>query len=1547
MKTKLFYLLLFVIGVTYGQIPTSGLSANYDFTSGAFTDAANAVTLTQTGAALTTIDDRIAGANNAISLNGDYLTRTNISYPNSGSDIDVGTISFWIKTSTDDGNLRTILDDTVGRSDATTDNTWAGYYFYLRDGKVGVSGRVEYSNNSSYQGIGKVSNYKVSDNSWHHVVATIRGDLRFTGASDIAGAYVTLYVDGVSQGTSSVTRVSSLAAGGVTLRQSLDTGGDVTIGNNLANNLPDINRYFDEIDDVNFYSRQVTQAEVTQLATVNSFCFPPLESNVSVSNITETTTDISWTESGTFDLAYVIKGEPFANATILSNINYTANALQSLTSLQASTIYNVYLRTPCTSSINSSWSSPKEFRTNGITYVNKNATGSNDGTSWVNAYTDLQDALSILQDNGKVWVAQGTYIPGVSNRNSSFSIGKTNIELYGGFVGTETALNQRDFRANITILSGDLLGDDGGNLTGTTRLDNAFHIIEANATGSLIDGFTISDGYANDTGDNSTGAGIFKPKAINSLSVKNCIIKNNYASYAAGIGAEYTSSGGILDIENCVFDNNLARHSSALSAWGRTTGSFTFNISNSLFSNNEASGSTGFAGSAGWFRAMSQSAIVNVNLINNTYAKNNDTGGDSRMNNLNRATIGASESAGELTLEVANCVFWDNTVTGNVVANSITGIHEALGQNVTATNSIDQASFSKLTPANVTNINNSDPLFTSATDFTLQSGSPAMNLGVNSYLPATITKDLSGNDRISAGTIDAGAYEFQCASCLGINTFVVGKGSVTQSGAVYTNGDTVTLTATPNTGWVFDGWSGDETGATNPLTITINSNLTITATFSKLKTYVNKNATGNNDGTSWANAYVSLQDAISNASIDEVIWIAGGTYKPGATQNDSFIFSDDNIKLYGSFSGTETELIDRNFSSKTILSGDINGDDSGVGITGFNRSDNSKTVVTVNGNNILFDGLIISDGHYNSSASGEGSGSAIFKNDAVTSLTLKNCEINNNFSYTAGAIMAYYSEGGSLIIENCKFDNNNARYASGVYLLTGASKTVSVDVANSLFTNNISKDRSSSAKGFTGSSMWIRANYTSSSVTTTITNCTFAKNIDIGTQSGSSRGTLGLSRRTDNSSTHPLVINNTIFYHNVGVNGVVTKSLNEGHVWFASPSNINNTIDEDNFSVFNSLSSFNNVSDSDPLFNNVSNNDFTLQSGSPAINSGDNSKIPSGVIYDLSGNQRIVNNVVDIGAYEYDASLIQRTLTINATNGSVSTNPNPTNGTYDDGTVVALTATPATGYQFDGWSGDVTGTTNPLSITMDTDKTVTATFSLIERTLTINATNGRVNVTGASNSKNQNNSNDFYFDHGETTSITAVPNAGYQFDGWSGDANGSANPLSLTMDADKTITATFSPIQHTLTINATNGNVTANPSPVNGTYDEGTIVTLTANPISSFGFVNWSGDVSGATNPITVTIDANKTVTANFSSTAGVSDSNSVSFSIYPNPTNSILNIKTDEKISKIDVYNLQGQRIKTLKNKQINIQKLSSGIYIIKITTTDKKVGIRRIIKN
>jgi uncharacterized repeat protein (TIGR02543 family) len=114
--------------------------------------------------------------------------------------------------------------------------------------------------------------------------------------------------------------------------------------------------------------------------------------------------------------------------------------------------------------------------------------------------------------------------------------------------------------------------------------------------------------------------------------------------------------------------------------------------------------------------------------------------------------------------------------------------------------------------------------------------------------------------------------------------------------------------------------------------------------------------------------------------------------------------------------------------------------------------------------------------------------------------------------------------------------------------------------------------------------------------------------------------------------------------------------------------------------------------------------------------------------------------------------------------------------------------------------------------------------------------------------------------------LTAVPSTSWTFQGWSGDVTGVQNPVSITMNGNKTVTATFvqgSLISYTLTVNVV-GNGTVTQNPLNTTYTSGSIVALSATPSASWTFQGWSGDLTGVQNPVKVTMDGNKTVTATF-----------------------------------------------------------------------------------
>lgn len=138
-------------------------------------------------------------------------------------------------------------------------------------------------------------------------------------------------------------------------------------------------------------------------------------------------------------------------------------------------------------------------------------------------------------------------------------------------------------------------------------------------------------------------------------------------------------------------------------------------------------------------------------------------------------------------------------------------------------------------------------------------------------------------------------------------------------------------------------------------------------------------------------------------------------------------------------------------------------------------------------------------------------------------------------------------------------------------------------------------------------------------------------------------------------------------------------------------------------------------------------------------------------------------------------------LNITSPNGTVAKSPNQV--TYNSGTNVQLTATPLAGFTFSSWSGDATGTANPLTVTVNGNKNITANF-------TSNANNFTLNVSAVNGSVLR-NPNQLTYPNGTNVVLTATPNTGYSFDSWSGDATGSVSPLTINMNGNKNITANF------------------------------------------------------------------------------------------------------------------------------------------------------------
>ncbi|NCS53639.1 MAG: cadherin [Microcystis aeruginosa G13-05] len=238
-----------------------------------------------------------------------------------------------------------------------------------------------------------------------------------------------------------------------------------------------------------------------------------------------------------------------------------------------------------------------------IIYVNAAATGGNSGTSWTNAFTDLQAALNAAPLLGdEIWVAAGTYKPTTTtDRTATFTL-KNQVKVYGGFAGTETTLEQRNITNNVTILSGDIGGT-------TNAQDNVYHVVTANFTNNttVLDGFTIAAGNANGTGtDQNNGGGIFINDGTPILS--NLIFDNNNASnYGGGL---FNTGASNPTLTNVTFRNNNAAFGGGIF----NTGSSNPTLTNATFTSNNASNQ----GGAIYNESSSNPTLNTATFTNNT-----------------------------------------------------------------------------------------------------------------------------------------------------------------------------------------------------------------------------------------------------------------------------------------------------------------------------------------------------------------------------------------------------------------------------------------------------------------------------------------------------------------------------------------------------------------------------------------------------------------------------------------------------------------------------------------------------------------------------------------------------------------------------------------------------------------------------------------------------------------------------------------------------------------------------------------------------------------
>ena len=652
----------------------------------------------------------------------------------------------------------------------------------------------------------------------------------------------------------------------------------------------------------------------------------------------------------------------------------------------------------------------------------------------------------------------------------------------------------------------------GNNVTGDDADGYGGGMCNSNSSPTLTN-CIFSGNEATSTINHGYGGGMYNNAGSPTLT--NCTFSDNSAgSDYGGCGGGICNVGSSSDITNCTFSGNVATSEGGSLGGGIYNSGGSHTLTNCTFSGNQAEGYTGSGAGGGMYNTGS-----NPNITNCTFSGNEawgDYGGYgggicdySSSPTLTNCTFSGNSAdyGGGLygSSIVTNCILWGNSaaqISGSATVNfsDVQGGWAGTG-NIDADPRFGDA-------------DGPDNVFGTADDnLRLWFGSPCIDDGNNNAVPVGVVTDLDGNPRFvddpctvdtGNGTppiVDMGAYEYQPSpppaqasnpspanlatdvNIYPILSWTAGAGAVSHDVYFGTANPPPfqinQLGTTYNPGGLQTGttyyWRIDEKNAGG----TAIGIIWMFTTTPPNCIFVNAGATGANNGSSWANAYKYLQNALTAAGLGFEIRVAQGTYRPDMDTNHPAGTNDRNatfqlkngVALYGGFP-TGGGSRDPN-TYVTSLSGDIGVAD--------NNSDNSYHVVTGSGTDstAILDGFTITKGHAGDSGGG-------MYNDSG-SPTLANCTFICNSAISGGTVGrggGIYNKSSSTTITNCTFSGNSASYAGGgIYNSNG-----SPSLTNCIFTGN-------SAIGYNGSGLGGGMFNISSSPT--LTNCTFTDNYTI------------------------------------------------------------------------------------------------------------------------------------------------------------------------------------------------------------------------------------------------------------------------------------------------------------------------------------------------------------------------------------------------------------------------------------------------------------------
>jgi predicted outer membrane repeat protein len=689
-----------------------------------------------------------------------------------------------------------------------------------------------------------------------------------------------------------------------------------------------------------------------------------------------------------------------------------------------------------------------------IYYVNQNAVGTRDGSSWANAFTNLRWALGVAGSGDIIKVAAGVYQPsGLNGGDSTFTLAR-GVSLLGGYPNTGNPSDaQRNWVTQPTILSGN----------GTNSIVVTAAGID---TATLFDGFFVIQGYGGYVGD---GSGM-QISNCSGLNLQHVIFQNNIRGAIAITGSQAVFT-------DCVIDHNNPGSYGIIHESANSNASFY----NCLITGNGAN-------SPGAYIIYNQDA--DLQLINCSIANNNGP---------------AFYGAGTGIATMRNTIFWNNVVNYSQVGGDIV----SGGQTLDIANCMTQTYYQ--TGSNNVLVNDNPRFYNAAnpagadnTFFTADDGlqltapcSPALNSGDNSVITGIAT-DILGNPRVyNGGTVDLGAYELQ---------------------------------STPG-----------------PVLTTV---------------YVNGSATGAGNGSSWQDAFPTLQQALLYCA--DTVKVAAGVYLTADSYRDSVFSIESGKVILGGYPaiGSPTDA-DRNPAAyPTLLEGNYPPSNTGSAspvLEAF-HSDSST----------LIDGLAFANQSFLPYAGGSVPALHI---GYVSKLRVANCQFQfvSNGSSIGGGILI--SDTSSPVITRSTVSSTVSTYSSPSILCEQYSSPV---ISYCQFTGNTNTNSSSLLPHPTGAIHFDHCMGTMDS-------CTFFMSLgDSDAIAGAVASTIQLNNcvfRAINSSGYLLINTNG---SNGAVNNCVFKNINGSYSIYndnSSPVFSKCLFDSTNVSV-------NNVDYSSPVFNN-------------------------------------------------------------------------------------------------------------------------------------------------------------------------------------------------------------------------------------------------------------------------------------------------------------------------------------------------------------------------